>query len=217
MIDFIHIYSNIQSFSKLNYKKFREEKLPNTKSLSYIELYATQEETLILPSPIKENIDINAVNLIVLNSFPASGPFTKTLHFSDTQNLMKDKEEFGRQYFFIKQPEIPQNTGIFKVVKPVSDYYEWYLEYEKNSYFIGLPQRANHKLFHLKRNETLQYKINGKADFTMTGRKERTYYEHEYILEWKGSYKQVKFTENFKTEQKNITHFKTVNERKILF
>ena len=93
------------------------------------------------------------------------------------------------------------------------------IDYSSHSMIIGLPERENHKMGELKPEIPLRYKINGKADFTLTGRKEREFYEFDYLFELKEVEKILFVAPNRAVKTKNIItdNCKLVNERKMLY
>ena len=97
--------------------------------------------------------------------------------------------------------------------------YELEIDYSTNSVKIGIPARENHKICDLKMSKPIRYRINGKSDFTMSGRKERTFYEFDYIIEWLGTAGRIEFCELNKINKlKSIPRgsSKLIDERRML-
>lgn len=108
---------------------------------------------------------------------------------------------------------------IFKIRKTDSELFEIEIDYAANSMSIGVPERENHKFCDLKKDKPIRYKINGKSDFTMTGRKERTFYEFDYVFEWIGPADRIDYRELNKMKKSKIIplgNSKLIDERKIL-
>lgn len=55
-----------------------------------------------------------------------------------------------------------------------------------NYYELGRPRRDNFKICELHENKPVEININGKKDFTLTGRRKRTYTEKNIILNYLG-------------------------------
>jgi hypothetical protein len=112
------------------------------------------------------------------------------------------------------------NFELFSIRKKENDQFEIFLNYGANRFFIGEPERDDHKLFQLKKNEPINISINGKSDFSMTGRRDRNYSEYEYIIEYLGEIETVDFLEQnkIKTIKRIPTErIKHIDLRKVLF
>lgn len=83
---------------------------------------------------------------------------------------------------------------------------------------IGLPKRDNHKIALLSEGESIRFSINGMHDFTLTGRKQRTFSEFDYIIQFVGMAKTIDFIDNTGIQiLKTIPEkYKVINERKLL-
>jgi hypothetical protein len=58
-----------------------------------------------------------------------------------------------------------------------------------HSYFsVGTPKRENFKICDLKLNQPIEIKINGKIDFSGSGRLQRSFMEQDYIFEYLGEF-----------------------------
>ena len=77
--------------------------------------------------------------------------------------------------------------------------------YLKPGYFeIGLPERDEFKICELTIDKPVSIKINGKRDFSLTGRRARTFVEQEYIFNYVGDYKEIKIEEELPVTLKNV-------------
>ncbi len=107
---------------------------------------------------------------------------------------------------------------IFKLIKKEPGRFSLHLNYSENELNIGIPTRNNHKIAAIKQQQVIQYRINGKSDFTLTGRKARTFIELDYLVEYKGQADTITFTETispFNSLSKSI-FYKLIDERKRL-
>lgn len=65
-----------------------------------------------------------------------------------------------------------------------------------NYWTVGEPERANFKLAELRINQPVHVIIDGKRDFSLTGRRKRTFIENNYIIEYKGCFQDIFITAN---------------------
>ena len=91
--------------------------------------------------------------------------------------------------------------------------------YLKPGYFeTGTPSRNEFKVGELVKNKPISIKINGKRDFSLTGRRERTFTEQEYILEYLGDFNEIQIENDLKPVKKTIpTEYKVIDLMKILY
>lgn len=84
---------------------------------------------------------------------------------------------------------------------------------------IGLPERENFKICELKIHQPIEININGKRDFSLTGRRARTYVEKNVIIEYLGQISDFEWIANQKISvQKTIPEQrKRINLLKDLF
>lgn len=66
----------------------------------------------------------------------------------------------------------------------VQDVPELHFKYEASE--VGMPARADFKIAELKPSHPICVKVNGKFDFSLTGRRARTYIDQTYIFEHLG-------------------------------
>lgn len=115
--------------------------------------------------------------------------------------------EPGKKSKHIEIFSIVNNDGCFGIQ----------LNYTSNSFLIGKPERKNHTIANLCSTSPFRYRINGKSDFTMTGRKQRTFTEFDYSFELF----HVERIAYIKTSKNGITkktpvNIKIIDERKLL-
>lgn len=64
--------------------------------------------------------------------------------------------------------------------------------YLKPGYFeVGFPERSEFKVCELTIDKPVSIKINGKRDFSLTGRRARTFIEQEYIFNYVGDFTEI--------------------------
>ena len=106
---------------------------------------------------------------------------------------------------------------IFRIEKKDPDSFNLYLDYSGNQFSIGIPGRDDHKIAAIKLNQPVRYRVNGKSDFTMSGRKQRTFAEYDYLIEYVGQADKIVLKDQDKIETIKIKpNYKLVDERKIL-
>ena len=81
--------------------------------------------------------------------------------------------------------------GIFGITDGESGL-ELFLDSSWNRHLTGWPQRADYKPANLER-KPIRITINWKSDFTMTGRKERTFHVHDYLFIPLGEFSEFEF------------------------
>ncbi len=69
---------------------------------------------------------------------------------------------------------------------------------------LGIPERENFKLAELKLDKPIEVSIDGKHDFSMTGRRQRTFVEHNFVLTYLGEFDQVETRKNLEPFEKII-------------
>lgn len=80
-----------------------------------------------------------------------------------------------------------QNIEIFKI--RLEDEVELFLNWDY--WNVGEPKRENYKIAALKEGVPVNILIDGKRDFSLTGRRKRVYLENNYIIEYKGVFETV--------------------------
>lgn len=226
MIDVIQIYKSKEIFTKSTYtpenrKRFHDLEISLNSTQGFLE-----DETLVLPIDYKNLPDVKAANLIIIQDIEGWESFLMNKNLENINLpdwLKKSRREFlisdNKNFFALRQLSNPKAFEIFKLHKSDKDTYELFIDYVSNSMRIGIPERENHKICELKQSKPIRYKINGKSDFTMTGRKGRTFYEFDFIIEWLGTAEKVEFRELNKINKTKIIpkdSCKLIDERKIL-
>jgi len=76
--------------------------------------------------------------------------------------------------------DVPRPIGVFNLVQ--KEELELHLHY--NHFCVGTPERENFKICSLRVGEPVEVKINGKIDFSLTGRRARLFIEQQYIFHY---------------------------------
>lgn len=223
MVDVIQVYKSREIFTKTTYtpenrKRFHDWEENLASKQGYLD-----NETLILPMSFQGQVEVKTSDLVIIQDvigweqFRANDSAQSPDWFKKVSAdvLMQER----RHLFAFKQLNALKSFEIFKIRKAGSDTYELFVEYAENAMKIGIPERINHKICELKQSKPVRYQINGKSDFTMSGRKARTFYEFDYVIEWLGAASKIDFKELSKirkTKSVPFNNIKLIDERKIL-
>ena len=226
MIDVIQVYKSKEIFIRSTYtpenrKSFHDLEDSFDSTQGYME-----GETLVLPIEYEDLSELKTADLIIIQDVRGWESFRVNKHperLDLPEWFKRSRREFlinnNKHLFPLRQLNTAKSFEIFKIRKSDDGWYELEINYTANSMRIGIPERENHKFCNLKRSKPIRYKINGKSDFTMSGRKERTYYEFDFIIEWLGSADKIEFRELNKINKSKILPLESlqlIDERKIL-
>ena len=205
MIDIIQIFKAKGVYDKANYNAENRKLFDDAAQSIKSENGYLDNTTLFLPDDFIESQEIKSPKLILLYDYVGD---SINQSFSDSISLLS-----------FRDTHIPRPFDIFKISKSENDSFELFIDYHTHATQIGIPARENHKICELRKNEPVRYKINGKSDFTFTGRKQRTFYEFDYLIEWIGTADNI----DFKTQEEintikelPLADYKLIDERKIL-
>ncbi|RZK58434.1 MAG: hypothetical protein EOO91_08270 [Pedobacter sp.] len=187
----IQLFRNINSYGK-DEKSFedRKEKIawkPIESTAGFV-----KDDVVHLPESILEQPNFEHCDLILLidDNFQT---FQNVVYTSEKNLCFRNKSENKFDFLQIKLDE--------KV--------ELYL---KPGYFeVGFPERNEFKVCELTISKPVSIKINGKRDFSLTGRRARTFIEQEYIFNYIGDFTSIQIEkEPFHSVVKNVPTEKKV-------
>jgi hypothetical protein len=226
MIAVIQIYKSKEFFDKSLYTPDNRKLFSNIRERVESTNGYLDDTTLYLPTEYRNHPDITSADLIVIQDTEGFNPFlmNKYLESRDCPDWFissrrKFQMENNHSVLGLRHLDSPKAFEIFKIGKSKPDAFDMYIDYVPNSMTIGIPERENHKICELRKNRPVRYKVNGKSDFTMTGRKQRSYHEFDYLIEWIGQADKLAFLEPNRIKQTKkipITTDKVIDERKIL-
>lgn len=203
-IDVIQIFKSAEWIEKPDYTTEKRQWLGQWETCLASEAGYFMDKTLVLPFDKQEELNMKTTELVIVQDQKSAGqsfgPFAKQPLFCFTRP--------GRPSF-----------EIFRIHKTETGIIELYLNYEANAGSIGIPKRENHKIAELKQNKPIRYKINGKSDATLSGRKQRTYVEFDYIIEYLGQADAVRFMKPAQMEVEKkipVEKCRLIDERQIL-
>jgi hypothetical protein len=222
MTDVIQIFKSVDRIEKPDYNTASRQKVGVWETIASKTGFLKEN---IITLPIESNNDpkVKNADLIIIQDIKDFDPFLINKFWDNSQfpEWLKSsrKENLNLGNLQLKEFSIHSKPWIFEIFefkKPNNDTIEVWLKYSDT---IGIPKRESHKIAELKIGKPIRYKINGKDDFTMTGRKQRTFSEFDYILEYIGKADKIEYKALNKIETlKNIpaTDCKVIDERKIL-
>lgn len=222
MTDVIQIFKSVDRIEKPDYDTASRQSVGVWETIVSTTGFL-KEDTITLPIECKNDPKVKNADLIIIQDIKGFDPFLVNKSWDNSQFPERFKNS-RKEYFNSLNPQLkgfsihskPWTFEIFELRKTDNDSIEVWLKYSNT---IGIPKRENHKIAELKVGKPIRFKINGKDDFTMTGRKQRTFSEFDYILEYIGTADKIEYKESNKIEMSKaipVTDCKVIDERKIL-
>jgi hypothetical protein len=222
MTDVIQIFKSVDRIEKPDYNTASRQSVGDWETI-VSKTGFFKEDTITLPIECKNDPKVKSADLIIIQDIKGFDPFLVNKSWDNSQfpEWFKNsrKEYINSVNLQLKGFSIlskPWTFEIFEFRKTLNDSIEVWLKYSDT---IGIPKRESHKIAELKIGKPIRFKINGKDDFTMTGRKQRTFSEFDYIIEYLGTADKIEYKELNKIEtSKNVPakDCKVIDERKIL-
>lgn len=194
-IPIFQVYKSVLRIPKTEYTPemrawLKEHRGPFASLNGYME-----DGILHLPNSYKSNPDLNACNLILIqDDFAEKFKETNTAKASSDfpEWWLRRLQEKPNIYFSPRQNYIFRYE-VFLFRKDDDAGYSLSINYNENALLIGDPKREDHDIAHLKEGDVLRYRINGQNNFSMTGRRQRTYAEFDYLLHYVGQAHSIEF------------------------
>jgi hypothetical protein len=212
----VQVFRNSYEYDK-KFKNFDSRKV-RVQWKSEIPSESKIAESIVLNQNAFENDAGTLENLVILidNNFYSFEDYKMQLILSDdnlsdeTQNQLNFKKlkQERKSVVFGKLGHQFKNFEIFnlKLEQEIELHLNW------DIWTVGEPERFNFKIADLKINQPIRLKIDGKRDFSLTGRRKRTFIENDFIIEYKGIFEQVVLQPNQETFIKSIpTQVKEIN------
>ena len=226
MTEVIQILKSVERIEKPDYSTETRQLLDQWGDSFVSKTGYLKDRTLILPTDTKQEPDLKTTDLVIIQDINGFDPFLVEKFWEKTNlpSWFKDGRKSyvlstNRQLTCFKRLSRLGTFEIFKIGRNNSGTFDLHLNYSANEFHIGIPKRDDHKIAELKLNKPIRYKVNGKSDFTMTGRKQRTFVEYDYIFEYLGQADKIEFRDLNKigkTKTIPTDNYKLVDERKIL-
>ncbi|AWO00325.1 hypothetical protein DLD77_00680 [Chitinophaga alhagiae] len=218
-MDVIQVYKFIEWFGKDTYETAKQQFFAGLEEDFPSRTGFLENHVLYLPY-IGEQPDLRQSQTVIIQDTNGPDPFSNR---ERPPRWLKDK---GHTLLANGEETcIAKSSGnlvydIFRIEKTPQGTFSLFLNYTHYSLDIGIPSRNNHKIADIKPGEPVRYRLNGKSDFTMTGRKERAFLERDYLFEYAGQANSIVFLELNKIERTKTRAgkpYKLVDERKILY
>jgi hypothetical protein len=223
MIDVIQVFRSEQRFKKDNYE--------TAKLLHQWEDYIAsrngylEDGTLYLPDTGDKAPAIEDAKIFVIVDIKGFQPFSAETSRKWTRAPHWHVDTHKKYMLYVNDQIIggykqagSLNLGFLKIEKEQAGSFNLHLHYSRHPMEIGVPERDDHMFANVKTGKAVRYRLNGKSDFTMSGRKARGFAEFDFIIEYSGQAEKVVFEQPAKIEtvKKPTKEYKLVDERKIL-
>jgi hypothetical protein len=212
----IQVFSNSYEYDKL-YKDFNDRKeLVQWKN--DIQSNTNVAEKLILNETAFQKKTGNLGDLVVLidRNFSSFEDFLLLQKLNNTveQDIETSKSQYLnelRQRNDVIFGQLVKNAASFEIFKLKKESeIELWLNWDY--WTVGEPERSNFKIAELKLNQPILIKLDGKRDFSLTGRRKRTFMEHQYVIEYKGLFNNIEVTNSTQNYNKTLpTNVKAIN------
>jgi hypothetical protein len=222
MIDIIQIFKSVQRFTKTNYETCtlqREWEDDITSGTGFL-----KDRILYLPDTGDHPPDIQDAKTLLIQDIQGFDPFFSPMPKEEKYQFKWFKDSNKRHQLFINHESIcfyklaaALHFEVFTIQKK-QDGFELFLNYTSFQLSIGTPERVNHKIAEIKPGQPVRYRLNGKSDFSLSGRRERTFAEYDFIFVYAGQADSIVFKDPKQLQIIKVPpgEYKLVDERKIL-
>lgn len=219
-VDIIQVYKLSSNIKKPEYNNEIRERLMQWPKSLYSHTGSIKNQKLILP--IEKKDEVNNAGLLILHDVVDFDP-----ELIENALLPERFKNYSRNGIIHNNPELyvfkhPSTTHSFQIFKleKAGESYNLFLNYSNSDIFIGQPERDDHKIAELRKNKPVRYRINGKNDFSASGRRQRSYMEYDYIIEYSGTVYELEFKDRHQInceKHPQVNDVKLIDERKILY
>jgi hypothetical protein len=222
MIDIIQIFKSVDKIEKPEYNTTSRENVGDW-GIIISKTGFLKDGIITLPTESKNDPSIKKADLIIIQDIKGFDPFlmNKSIDNSPFPDWFKNSRKehlhsINLQHEGFSIQSRHWDFEIFEFKKTLEQSIEVWLKYTDS---IGIPKRENHKIAELRIGKPIRFKINGKDDFTMTGRKQRTFSEFDYFLEYLGTADKIQYKALNKIATSKavpLSNCKLIDERKII-
>lgn len=226
MTPVIQIYKSMVRLEKPDYTTEARQLLDHWDGSIVSKAGYLADHTLFLPVGTEQAPGLKTTDLLILQDVKGFDAFEVIKSWDNSglpewfRNSRKNEIlSSNPSLLSFRRPARRCNFEIFSIERNETGAFELFLNYSANEFSIGIPQRADHKIAVLSLHQPVRYRINGKSDFTLTGRKQRTFAEYDYILEYIGDAAQIVFRDLNKIATIKtipLDSCKLIDERKML-
>lgn len=201
MIPVFHIFLKSATVTKTGYTpEFRKSFLDWGSSVRS-ELGYIENNRLILPDYWKDQVPpvVRTGGIVLQDILGYSGrERQRELELEVRRRFLpewylRSQMEHNRELYCFNKQNRKWPLGMLSIEKSEEGTFDLFVDFLENPYLIYESPRVHYRIGTLKKAESIEIRANGKSDFTMTGRKQRTYYEVRYIIQYLGDVQGIDF------------------------
>lgn len=174
----LQVFHNVVSFGKEENNAAAREAFCRWQETLISHSGETRGESLALPQELlTDRARFERSDLIILNDYNNAAEVGKrvTLH----------EEACARGITLLQLGSRSVDYEIFQLSRGETGL-ELHLAYTRHAAYIGAPRRNDYRLACLKPGDVLRVTINGKLDFSASGRRARSYQVRDYLIQYLG-------------------------------
>ncbi len=179
----MHVFHNMHTYGKSgNNHDYRKYYLEWPNEFVFAAGHVDRNTVLLNESIEPHAHDFEQCRMLVM---------TDTASGSNYRPICDERQQTTESYSLIRDFEHPRNYSIFKLTR-VGATLNLHLNYKDNGSYIGIPRREDFMLAEIRPNQPLRVTINGKYDFSLTGRRARTFHLLDYLFVYYGEFSEFK-------------------------
>ncbi len=208
----IQIFSNSYHYDK-EYKEFETRKEWVKWKKEIVSSTQIEDKTVLVTQKNYEKQGGSSPNLVILldSNFYTEEDKIYLSKLDSNYNRYKYYKKEKQQLIFSTLSNRKIDLEIFKIrqnetTKEIELFFHW------NYWKMGGSERESFKLSELKVNKPINIKTDGRQDFSMSGRRKRTFIENNYIIEYKGIFSQIEIIKEDKIFYKQLPNLEAMKE-----
>jgi hypothetical protein len=179
----MHVFHNMHSYGKSeNSHEDRQYYLGWPNEFIFSAGHVNQNTVVLNESIEPHSRDFEQSQMLIMTDYTSKSSY---------RPICDQRQQTTESYSLIRDFEHPRNYSIFKLTK-VDGILNLHLNYKDNGFYIGIPRRDDYLLAEIKPNQPLRVTINGKYDFSLTGRRARTFHLLDYLFVYYGEFSEFK-------------------------
>lgn len=211
IIRVLQVHHNVGTYAKGEHNSGNRAHLPVWNEVVDSNTGYSKADAFVIPDSTVGRIDqLVGSNVIILNDFNSTEARENSIPGRNTQKA-------GVALLNMRNNSLP--FEIFKI-RQTPEGFDLCLDYANTRWYIGRPYRANYKLSNLLVGKPVRVTINGKRDFSGSGREMRNYSVRDYMFEYLGEFSDIVLIDPDRISvQKKIplSTAKQIDLRKVLF
>ena len=195
-IDIFQVFKKQAVFTKSDYNAANRDAFSNWQKEVNSFLGYLDEDKLYLPTEKSNDIQPRSTGAVIIQDIIGYDGFQERKRLESMKSpawYIESRLSAQEELLAFDAQKKVWLFGLFSIQRIADDQFEISLKYAANDMRIGIPGRTDHKFAVLKKGQPIRFVINGKSDFTMSGRKERTFSEFDYIIEYLGKASEIEF------------------------